>query len=583
MAFAIVRSRALSGLSAPPVTVEVHLANGLPSFTLVGLADTEVKEARERVRSALLNCGLAFPHNQKIVVNLAPADLPKDSGRFDLPIALGILAASGQIEGAQLEHYEFAGELSLSGELRSVRGALAMSLAIGRGEASGTGGSGGAAGAPGGASGGAKLVLPQASAFEAAFAPHNTVYAAAHLMDVVSHFLPPPPAPAQDHPGAGEPSPEPTQAPTRSTPDQPAGSGAGTPDSPPAGEPAQPTRTVAHPAITHGLVRITAHTRPALKAWPDLGDVKGQAGPKRALEIAAAGGHSVLMVGPPGSGKSMLAQRFAGLLPPLDLDQALESAAILDLAGRFNALAWGQRPFSAPHHTASAVALVGGGSPPRPGEISLAHHGVLFLDELPEFARAALEALREPLETGQIRISRAAQRADFPARFQLIAAMNPCPCGYLGATVKPCRCTPDQVSRYQGKLSGPLMDRIDLHVEVPALPPSELIDSTGPVQQLMSAAIAQRAALAKDRAQARQGCTNHSLQGQAIDAHAQLDAATAKFLNAAATRLGWSGRSTHRALKVARTIADLAGAQTVQLPHLAEAIQYRRVLSSQHG
>jgi len=295
------------------------------------------------------------------------------------------------------------------------------------------------------------------------------------------------------------------------------------------------------------------------------------------LEIAAAGGHSLLLMGPPGSGKSMLAQRFAGLLPPMTTDEALQSAAVASLGGRFSLSQWAQRPTCHPHHTASAVALVGGGSPPRPGEISLAHHGVLFLDEMPEFPRAALEALREPLETGTITISRAARRADFPARFQLIGAMNPCPCGYLGSTQKACRCTPDQVARYQGKLSGPLVDRIDLHVEVPAVVPQDLMQSP---RGESSATIQARCTAARDRAMARQGKANQALVGQEIDQFVLLDEAAAKFLNVAAARLGWSARSTHRALKVARTIADLAGAQTTQMTHVAEAMQYRRALRS---
>ena len=510
MSLSLVQSRALLGLNAAAVTVEVHLANGLPSFTLVGLADVEVKEARERVRSAIQNSGLEFPHNKRITVNLAPADLPKDSGRFDLPIAVGILAASGQIDGAKLAGYEFAGELSLSGELRHVRGALAMSLALHAGKVV------------------TRLVLPPDSAEEAALVPEAQVYRAKHLLDVVSHFLP--------------------QAPDA-----------------PAAEPSS------------GWSRITAAPLIVSAHYDDMADVKGQTGAKRALEIAAAGGHSLLLIGPPGSGKSMLAHRFAGLLPAMTVDEALQSAAIASLSGRFLLERWGQRPTCGPHHTASAVALVGGGSPPRPGEISLAHHGVLFLDELPEFPRAALEALREPLETGTITISRAARRSEFPARFQMIGAMNPCPCGYLGSTQKACRCTPDQVARYQGKLSGPLIDRIDLHVEVPALPSADLLQAA-PGESTCS--IRERCTAARARAVARQGKSNHALQGKEIDDHLVLDDAAAKFLNVAAARLGWSARSTHRALKVARTIADLAGARMTQVTHVAEAMQYRRALRS---
>ena len=493
MALAVAHSRGLDGLNAPPVVVEAHLASGLPSFALVGLPDTEVKEARDRVRAAIVNSGFEFPQ-KRITVNLAPADLPKESGRFDLPIALGILAASGQIPAPVLADYEFAGELSLSGELRPIRGALAMALQTG--------------------DGGKAFILPEESAREAALTGSTHILAARSLLGVCAHL----------------------------------------------------TNREALPAA-EGAV---AASRPAVA---DLSDVRGQAQAKRVLEIAAAGGHSLLMIGPPGSGKSMLAARLPGLMPDLDGEAARASAAVLSLVGQFRPEAFGVRPYRQPHHTASAVALVGGGNPPRPGEISLAHCGILFLDELPEFDRKVLETLREPLESGRIHIARAARHAEFPAEFQLIAAMNPCPCGFHGAPEGKCRCTPDQIARYRGKLSGPFLDRIDLIVEVPALPSDAL---AGKAEGEASAVVRTRVEAAHARQQARQHKPNACLSTPEVDRCCQPDAVGSKLLQQATTQLDLSARAWHRILKVARTIADLAGSDEISAPHVAEAIQYRR-------
>ncbi len=495
MSLAVVHSRAQIGIDAPPVTVEVHLAAGLPSLSIVGLPEAAVKESKDRVRAALLNARYEFPA-RRITINLAPADLPKEGGRFDLPIALGILAASGQIPAKELDHYEFVGELALTGKLRPILGALTVALKA--------------------RDSGRALLLPAPNAAEAALVNHVAVYGAKHLLDVTAHL-------------AGE-----------------------------------------------RLISAQAPIQPEMNAEPsdDLREVRGQHHAKRALEIAAAGGHSLLFIGPPGAGKTMLASRLPGLLPPLTDTEAIETAAIQSLHKRFHPRQWCQRPFRSPHHTASAVALVGGGSHPRPGEISLAHHGVLFLDELPEFDRKVLEVLREPLESGAITISRAAHQAEFPARFQLVAAMNPCPCGFLGDSSNRCHCTPEKVRLYRARLSGPLLDRIDLHVEVPPVPKDLLLEQQAPAGE-STAMVRARVDAARARQQARSGCTNSALSNSQIDGLCAVDGEGRRLLEQAIARLGLSARAYHRILKVARTVADLAGAEAIEPTHLAEAIQYR--------
>ena len=495
MALAVLHSRALSGMYAPPVTVEVHLANGLPSFTIVGLPEAEVKEARDRVRAALQNARFEFPARH-VTVNLAPADLPKESGRFDLAIAIGILVANGELTVEGLERYEFVGELALAGELRAVRGALAMSIGAQRA--------------------GRAFVVPVENAAEAALVEGSTVYAARNLLDVCAHLC--------------------------------------------------------------GRDRLDRHTEPPATVplrYADMADVKGQAHAKRALEVAAAGAHSVMMMGSPGAGKTMLASRLPGILPPMTQQEALESAAVQSLGTQgFSISRWRERPYRAPHHTASAVALVGGGSDPRPGEISMAMHGVLFLDELPEFDRRVLEVLRQPLESGHVSVSRAARQAEFPAEFQLVGAMNPCPCGYLGHFTNRCRCSPDQIARYRGRISGPLLDRIDIQLEVPAVAPGDLACVSGSES---SAAICARVCRARERQLERQGRANARLAPREVDRYCSPDAAGATLLAQAIQRLGLSARGYHRILKVARTIADLGGEAELRSQHIAEAVQYRRL------
>lgn len=502
MSLAVLRSRALAGMEALGVSVEVHLANGLPCLTIVGLPDAEVRESKDRVRAALQNAGFEFPA-RRITVNLAPADLPKESGRFDLPIALGILAASGQIPALELDRYEFAGELSLSGELRPIRGALAMTFAMQRGRDDNE----------------RAFILPLANADEAALVTDAKIYPASTLLQVCAHFT------ALDADGR--------------------------------------------------LVRHRPRANATLPDYPDFADVKGQDTIKRALEVAAAGLHSVLLIGPPGAGKTMLASRFAGLLPAMSDQEALESAAVQSLTGGFSADNWKVRPFRSPHHTSSGVALVGGGAVPRPGEISLAHHGVLFLDELPEFNRHVLEVLRQPLESGRVTISRAARQADFPARFQLVAAMNPCPCGYRGHSSGKCHCTREGVLRYQNRISGPLLDRIDMQIEVAALAPDTLssVASGEP-----SAMIAARVARAHERQLARQHKSNQRMNTRDIDRHCRLDREGEQTLRHTMLKLHWSARAYHRVLKVARTVADLAASDQILGEHVNEAIQYRRGL-----
>ncbi|MGH8171656.1 MAG: YifB family Mg chelatase-like AAA ATPase [Rhodanobacteraceae bacterium] len=496
MSLAVVFSRAQDGVAAPLVTCEVHLSGGLPGTAIVGLPETAVKEARDRVRAAILNAQLDYPQ-RRVTVNLAPADLPKDGGRFDLPIALGILAANGAIPRDALASHEFLGELALSGELRAVHGVLPAVLHAARA--------------------GRRVVVPSGNGAEAALAAGAEVHVADSLLAVCAHL-------------AGR--------------------------------------------IELPRAQANATTADAVAQMPDLADVRGQQHARRALEIAAAGAHNLLMVGPPGTGKTMLASRLPGILPPLEDSEALELAAVRSIAGHGTDVAnWKIRAFRSPHHTASAVALIGGGSLPRPGEVSLAHHGVLFLDELPEFERHVLEVLREPLESGRISISRAARQAEFPARFQLVAAMNPCPCGYAGDASGRCRCTPDAIARYRTRISGPLLDRIDLKLEVPRVPQNELRDAA-PGES--SATVRERVIAARERQLARAGKVNAALGNREAERDCAIDPRSHALLDRSIERLGLSARAYHRVLRVARTIADLEGCARIEMRHLLESIQYRR-------
>ena len=491
MSFAKIFTRGLLGLHAPLIEVEVHVSQGLPSLTIVGLPEAAVRESKDRVRSAIINSGFQFP-TKRLTINLAPADLPKDGSRLDLPIALGILIASGQIPENATDNLEFIGELALDGQLRSVTGILSIAIACQQS--------------------GHQLILPKQNAQEASQLPQFEVFAAQHLKDVCEHLSKQQPIPQYQ-------------------------------------------------------VQIPI----AVDQYQcDLADVKGQLRPRRALEIAAAGGHSLLFKGPPGTGKTLLASRLASILPPLNMQENLEVARIYSVANTVHT--FGQRPFRAPHHTASAIALVGGGSHPKPGEITLAHLGVLFLDELPEFDRKVLEVLRQPLESKEIVISRASRQMTFPANFQLIAAMNPCPCGYAFNQDLRCQCSADAIKRYQNRISGPLLDRIDLHLDVPPLQATELQDTT-PVEN--SQTVRERVIQAYQRQIQRQNCLNHALSPKQLEQYVVLDPQAQKIIEMAQQRLNLSARAYHRVLRVARSIADLSEHSEIQTQHLTEALSYR--------
>ncbi len=504
MNLSVVNSRALVGVKAVPVAVEIHLAGGLPSLSIVGMPETAVRESKDRVRSAIINSGFEFP-TRRITVNLAPADLPKSGGRFDLPIAVGLLAASGQIDPLRLTGREFVGELALSGEVRAVDGTLPTAMAA--------------------HAAGCSLVVPSHNAIEASLVEGCDIYACESLLHLCNHL--------------------------------------------------------AFPEELEHLKPEPVPLSDGLEHCADLSDVRGQHQARRALEVAASGGHNLLLVGPPGTGKSMLASRLPGILPPMTLQESLETASVASISrGGLSVSQWRQRPYRAPHHTSSGVALVGGGSQPKPGEISLAHNGVLFLDELPEFSRSVLDVMREPVENGEITISRAGHQADFPARIQLIAAMNPCPCGYYGDQREPCRCSPEMISRYQSRVSGPLLDRVDIQISVQRIEYAMLRSDAKKGES--SVQVRKRVVTAYQAQLERTGKSNAQLSSEEIEQHCVLDEEQHEWLESALNKFNLSARAIHRTLKVARTIADMDGSDQIAGPHLREALSYRTTLREQY-